>query len=75
MMKIKSFGKIVRLLGVSATLGMACLSATSNANMPPSESPCERDVRVWCYWNWYGYYYDESICVSSERLRRCEDSE
>lgn len=72
---ISRLKKTTGILMISATLGLAGLSATADANMQPPASQCERDVRTWCYWNWTAYYialgYDG--CVSSETLRRCED--
>jgi hypothetical protein len=64
------------VLAVSAILGLASLSAASQANIRPIPmSQCERDVRSWCYWYGGDYYFDYDICVSSEWLRRCQELE
>ncbi|HEX8127396.1 MAG TPA: hypothetical protein VF548_17615 [Allosphingosinicella sp.] len=74
MMKIESLGKTVRLLAVSATLGLAGLSATAHSNIKPTNQ-CELDARAWCtaYTYTEGAGRDEAIeaCVRWEMYQRC----
>ena len=70
---IEKLRKTTGMLFVSATLGLAGVSATAEANPRPT-SGCESMVRAWCDANWYYWYWEYSQCVAAELPARCRQN-
>lgn len=72
---IKQIRTTARTIFVSATLGLAGLSAAADAAyIPPPTKSCEWFVQNWCAANWFYFYYPPDgyqMCVYYETLARC----
>jgi hypothetical protein len=70
---IERLKKTTGMLFISATLGLAGLSATAQAN-PHPPTPCELEAMAWCSENWSYYYPGTSYeyCSRVEAANRCE---
>jgi hypothetical protein len=73
---INKLRKTTGMFFVSATLGLAGVSATAEANPRPT-SDCESMVRAWCDANWSYWYWPPSgyeQCVAAELPMRCRQN-